>query len=129
MPTMPTTRSDTLLPPLASKAPPMAAPNPTAKRLGYLGLSLLGGGLAYVVGMLSVAVLYGGSPLGLLVLALALGFLAGGFFFLVKAFRKAPKPYKQMSRAERKREWRGFWLSWLATTLGFALYVISQITR
>lgn len=125
-------RASTIIPPdtlpkTLLSVEPVQSKNPVTKRLGFVALGLLGGMLAYFTAMLTFGILYGGTGAGLILLPVALFFLAGGFFFLVKAFKKQHKPYKQMSRAERKREWRGFFYTWLVTTVVFVLLVLSQV--
>ena len=127
-------RASTIIPPdtlpkTLLSVEPVQSKNPVTKRLGFVALGLLGGILAYVTGMATFALLYGGSVAGLILLPVALGLLAGGFYFLFKSFRKQHKPYKQMDRAERKREVRKFLYTWLATTAGFVLLVLSLVSR
>jgi hypothetical protein len=120
--------TDTLPKPPLSVGP-VQSQNPVTKRLGFVALGLLGGVLAYATAVLTFGILYGGVGAGLILLPVAFFFLAGGFFFLFKAFRKQYKPYKQMTRSERKKEWRGFLYTWLATTVAFVLVVLSQVSR
>ncbi|GAB3903786.1 hypothetical protein GCM10028803_32790 [Larkinella knui] len=60
--------------------------------------------------------------LGVMVLLLGTGILAGGFYFLGRAFTKNMKPYKEMNPNERKREGRRFRRTLLGTVLGLLVF-------
>jgi hypothetical protein len=55
---------------------------------------------------------------------MAFGVLSTGIYFLIKAFRKKAKPYRQMEKKERKKEWKNFFLTWLVTSAVIALTIL-----
>ncbi|WP_460638243.1 hypothetical protein [Larkinella harenae] len=59
-----------------------------------------------------------------LVILLGMGVLAGGLYFLGRVFDKEMKPYKTMTREERKREGRRFWRTLLGTVIGLGIFAL-----
>jgi hypothetical protein len=62
--------------------------------------------------------------LAVLVILLGLGVLAGGFYFLGRVFDKRMKLFKEMTKAERRREGRRYGRTVLGTVLAVALFAI-----
>lgn len=92
-------------------------------RVGYIGLFLLGIAFAYFGAILGCALICSEMAfLGIMVLLLSTGILAGGFYFLGRGIDKNMKPYKEMTRDERKRESRRYWWTLLGTVVGLALF-------
>jgi hypothetical protein len=60
-----------------------------------------------------------------MVLLLSTGILAGGFYFLGRGIDKNMKPYKEMTRDERKRESRRYWWTLLGTVGSLALFFMT----
>mgnify|MGYP006908584337 CR=1 FL=1 len=55
----------------------------------------------------------------------SLGFLGGGIFFLIKAFsKKRPIAYKSMSKQQRRKEWKNFWLTWAGVVTSALLAIL-----
>lgn len=101
--------------------------SPTAKRVGYVLLFLLSCVLAYLAAALACQLACSNAGLlAVLVALLGLGILAGGLYFLFKAFRKDLKPYKDMDRAEQKQEWKRFLTLWLVVTIAFILLALPK---
>jgi hypothetical protein len=87
-------------------------------RVGYFLLFLLGVGLAFLGALLSCNIACSGYGVAaVLVFLLAIGVLAGGFYFFGRGIDQNMKPYKDMTRDERKREGRRY-LRTLAGTVG-----------
>ncbi|WP_298350482.1 hypothetical protein [Runella sp.] len=85
-------------------------------RLGYVGLFLLGIVLAYFGTVLGCSLICSEMAfLGIMVLLLSTGVLAGGFYFLGRGIDKNMKPFQEMTRDERKRESRRYWRTLLMT--------------
>jgi uncharacterized membrane protein len=59
-----------------------------------------------------------------LVILLGLGVLAGGFYFLGRVFDKRMKLFKEMTKAERRREGRRYGRTVLGTVLAVALFAL-----
>jgi hypothetical protein len=104
--------------------------NKAGIRVGYIGLFLLGIVLAYFGAVLGCALICSEMAfLGISVLLLSTGVLAGGFYFLGRGVDKNMKPYKEMTRDERKRESRRYWRTLLGTVGGLVLFfVLSAIS-
>jgi hypothetical protein len=99
--------------------------NKAWRRVGYIGLFLLGIVLAYFGAALGCALICSEMGfLGIMVLLLSTGILAGGFYFLGRGLDKNMKPYKEMTRDERKRESRRYWWTLVATVVGLALFFV-----
>lgn len=95
------------------------------RRIGYIVLFLLGVGLAFLGAMLACNLACLGVGFGaVLVLLLSTGVLAGGFYFLGRGVDKNMKPYKEMTRDERKREGRRYLWTLLGTIVGVALLML-----
>lgn len=94
------------------------------RRVGYIGLFLLGIILAYFGAALGCALICSEMGfLGIMVLLLSTGILAGGFYFLGRGLDKNMKPYKEMTRDERKRESRRYFRTLVATVLGLLVLI------
>jgi hypothetical protein len=95
------------------------------RRIGYIVLFLLGVALAYIGAILACNLACSGIGFGaVLVLLLSTGILAGGFYFLGRGVDKNMKPYKEMTRDERKREGRRYLRTLLGTIGGMALLIL-----
>ena len=78
--------------------------NQTGKRIGFVLLFMLGIVLSgYAVGLACSLVCAGNGTLAFLVGLLGVGIFGGSFFLLSRAFGKVIKPWKEMTRLERKR--------------------------
>lgn len=109
----------------ASAATVSASDKQTGKRIGYVLLFVLGIGLAYVSAGLACNILCSGYGfLAALTLALGLGFLAGGIFFLGRATENPLKPMRELTQPERRRSVRRFWLSWIILIGATALAIL-----
>ncbi|WP_304233334.1 hypothetical protein [Jiulongibacter sediminis] len=97
-----------------------------SKRWAYILLFLLSLPLTYFGLILSCSLSCSGyGVLAILTFVLTSGVFSGGIFFLIKALRKkASKKYKNMSRDERKGEWKNFLLVWVVTAVGVALTIL-----
>lgn len=97
----------------------------TGKRIGYIALFILGVALAYFGAALACNLACSGIGFGaVLVLLLSTGIFAGGIYFLGRGVDKNMKPYKEMTRDERKREGRRYWITLLGTVGGVALLIL-----
>ncbi len=95
------------------------------RRIGYIALFLLGVALAYIGAALACNLACSGVGFGaVLVLLLSTGVLAGGFYFLGRGLDKNIKPYKDMTRDERKREGRRYLWTLLGTVGALALWIL-----
>ncbi len=100
-------------------------------RVGYFLLFLLGVGLAMLGAVLSCNIACSGYGVAaVLFFLLSIGVLAGGFYFFGRGIDQNMKPYKDMTREERKREGRRY-LRTLAGTVGVMglLMLISALTN
>ncbi len=106
---------------------PQKATDQTGKRLGFILLFLAGLVIAgYAVGLACNLTCAGNGTAAFLVGLLGTGILAGGFFFLSRAFGKVIKPWKEMIRPERKR----VYLRALLLLLGFfGLMILSSLAN
>lgn len=87
----------------------------TGKRIGYVLLFLLSLVLAYVGAVLACNLVCSGyGVIALLTFLLGLGALAGGIFFLTRAFDGEIVPLREMDKPQRRRTLRRFWIAWLA---------------
>ena len=78
--------------------------NQTGKRVGFVFLFLLGIVLSgYATGLACNLACAGNGALAVVVLLTGVGLMLGSFFLLSRAFGSVVKPWKQMSRTERKR--------------------------
>lgn len=101
------------------------SPNRAWIRVGYIGLFLLGLVLAYFGAALGCALICSEMGfLGIMVLLLSTGVLAGGFYFLGRSLDKNMKPFKEMTRDERKRESRRYFRTLAATGLGLLVLIV-----
>lgn len=101
------------------------ADDQSGKRIGYVLLFLLSLGLAYVGTALACNLVCAGyGVLGVLVFVLGLGVLAGGIFYLIRAFDKEIVPLREMDKPKRRRTLRRFWISWLALIGGFIAWAL-----
>ena len=99
------------------------------RRIGYLGLFVLGTFLSYATLILSIFGFFGGGAvLGIIGVVLSSYFLAGGIYFLINAFSENLKPFLEMDVPQKKRERRKFLFTWLGTLLIFGFF-ISAVTR
>ncbi len=79
----------------------------SSKIAGFIGLFLLSLILTYFLIFAACSLACGGyGVLAILVFLISVGTFSGGFYFLGRAFTKKYKPYKQMDKVERKREWK-----------------------
>jgi len=100
----------------------------TWRRIGYLGLFLLGCGLAIFGAWIACALAC--SEMGfaaIMVFLLTIGVFAGGNYFFGRAIDKDMKPFKDMTRDERKREKRRYFRTLLGT-IGFMAIFILMVT-
>ena len=98
------------------------------RRVGYVGLFLLGLVLAYFGAAMGCALICSEMGfLGILVWLLSTGVLAGGFYFLGRAIDKNMKPYQEMTRDERKREKRRYFRTLLVTVGGLVLLLLTSL--
>jgi len=108
-----------------------AADGNAVHRVGYFLLFLLGVGLSILGAALSCNIACSGYGVAaVLVFLLAIGVLAGGFYFFGRGIDQNMKLYKDMTRDERKREGRRY-LRTLAGTVGAMglLMLISALTN
>lgn len=98
----------------------------SAKRWPYILLFLLALPLTYFGLIMSCSLSCSGyGVLAVLTFVLTSGVFSGGIFFLIKAIRKkASKKYKNMSKKERKREWKDFFLVWAVTGAAILLTIL-----
>jgi hypothetical protein len=63
--------------------------------------------------------------LSVLALLVTLGVLSGGIYFLIKAFSSPVKPFSNMTREEKKKERKKFFILWgvLSVAAGILLLV------
>lgn len=101
------------------------------RRAGYIGLFILGIVLSIFGAYLACGIACSGYGFAaVLVLLLSTGVLAGGIYFLGRVIDKNMKPYKEMTRDERKREKRRYLRTLLGTVGGMALLLlISSLTN
>ncbi len=89
---------------------------PTGSRILFISLFVLGIVLSGLVAALACNLACTGYGVGAVVMFVAgVGVFAGGFFFLSRALEKVIKPWREMSRSERRR----IWLRALPLLLGF----------
>ena len=101
----------------------------TNRRIGYIGLFVLGTFLSYASLVLSIIGLIGsGAFLVIIGLGLSSYFLAGAIYFLINAFSENVKPFLEMDVPQKKRERRKFLFTWLGTLLIFGFF-ISAVSR
>ena len=99
------------------------------RRIGYIGLFVLGTFLSYATLILSIFGFFGGGAvLGIIGVVLSSYFLAGGIYFLINAFSENLKPFLEMDVPQKKRERRKFLFTWLGTLVIFGFF-ISAVTR
>lgn len=104
-------------------------PNKGLMRLGYIGLFVVGVALGMISALLACNLACAGIGLGaVVVILLGIGILAGGFYFLGRAFDRNMKPFKEMTPEDKKREKRRYWRTALVTLLGIAVFVLASIT-
>jgi len=54
-----------------------------------------------------------------------LGFLGGGIFFLIKALSKRrPIGFRNLSKSQRKKEWKNFFLTWAGVVVSALLTIL-----
>lgn len=98
----------------------------TYKRIGFFLLFLLGFVIWYFSIALACTIACSGySALAALTLALGIGFLAGGGYFLSRAVESPFVPLRERPLRERRRTLRRFWLLWLILT---GLLAVSLLT-
>lgn len=100
------------------------------KRWKFIVLTLLGFGLAYVAaGVACNLACSGYGFLSVLTVIAGLGALAGGIFFLTRAFEKPIVPMPERSETDQRRLRRRFWLLWIgaiaATGLAFLISALA----
>jgi MFS family permease len=99
--------------------------NDTGKRVGYVLLFMLSLILTYFGAVLSCSLAcssYG--FFAILAFLLTLGILSGGFYFLIKSFRKTIKTSKEMTHEEKKKERKKFFTIWGVVTAIIALLIV-----
>ncbi len=103
----------------------------TGRRVGYFFLFLLSLILTYFSLILFCSLACSGYGFfAVLALLLSHGIFSGGIYFLLKIFRKGYiKKYKELSKAERKKEWALYVKILLVFVSLAALYVIIQSIR
>jgi len=99
------------------------------KRIGYVLLFLLSLALSYGGLYLSCGILCSGyGVLAVLLFITTLGVLAGGIYFLIKAFSNPVRPNSLMTPQEKKKERKKFFIIWaLVGIAAAALFVINSI--
>lgn len=98
-------------------------PSHNGRRVVYVLLFLLSLGLTYVATILSCSIACSGYGfLAVLSLLLTVGIFSGGIYFLMKAFRKRIKISKEMSREEKRKERKRFFITW-----GIVVSIISLL--
>ncbi|GAB3335965.1 hypothetical protein GCM10027299_45520 [Larkinella ripae] len=102
---------------------PTADGNPqTGTKIGYILLFLASLALSYGASGLACRLACSNQGfLAVFVLLLATGILAGGLYFLGRALTKNMKPYREMTKDERKREGRRYFRTLLGTVAVFAV--------
>lgn len=100
--------------------------NDDLKRLGYFLLFVLATLLTYFGLILACSIACSGyGVLAVLVLLLDVGIFSGGIYFLLKVFRKGKiKKWKEMSKPERKKEWRRYLKTLLFTVGALATFIL-----
>jgi hypothetical protein len=97
------------------------------RRIGYVLLFLLSLVLTYAGLYLTCGVLCSGyGVLALLIFLTSLGVLSGGIYFLIKAFSNPVKPIPMMSREEKRKERRKFFLVWGILSLATGIFLLIQ---
>lgn len=96
------------------------------KRIGYVLLFLLSLVLSYLGLYLSCGILCSGyGVLAALLFITTLGVLAGGIYFLIKAFSNPVRPNSLMTPQEKKKERKKFFIIWaLVGVAAAALFII-----
>ena len=100
-------------------------------RVGYFLLFLAGVFLSFSGAYLACSLACGGyGLLAALVILLSIGVLAGGIYFLIRMVDRNMKPFRDMTRDERKREGRRYLWTLLGTAGGLGLLLlISSLTN
>lgn len=97
------------------------------RRIGYVLLFVLSLVLTYFGVYLTCSIACSGyGVLAVLALLLTLGVLSGGIYFLFKAFSKKVRPYSSMSKEERKKERKKFFILWGVLSALTALFILIQ---
>ena len=101
-------------PATAATTAPIRSYDQTGKRIGYVLLFVLGLVLLFFSVGLACDLACSGHGFGaLLVLGLGFGFVAGGMFFMGRATDRPLKPMRDLTKPERRRALRRFWLGGL----------------
>lgn len=103
---------------------------PTEKIIGFVALFFLGMvvtvyGLYLACGLACA----GYAVLSVLTFLVILGSFSGGVYFLGRALTKRFKPYKQMDKAERRKEWKKWGKIVAFFTLLFGLLIAGNLNR
>jgi hypothetical protein len=107
---------------LRAAKPPAGDP---IRRFAYFALFLLSFVLAYIGAVLSCSLLCSGYGVAaVLLLLITIGVLAGGFYFFGRGVAPQIKPYKDMTRDERRREGRRYLRTLAGTVLALGIFIV-----
>ena len=97
----------------------------TGKRIGYILLFLLSLVLTYGGAFISCSIACSGYGFwAVLTFLLTLGIFSAGVYFLIKAFSKNPTRLADMSKEQRKKERKKYFIIWGIVTLAVGLFTL-----
>lgn len=96
------------------------------RRLGYFLLFVLGIVLSYYIIVWACSLSCSGYAVYAILLSLGgLGVFGAAFYFLLKIFRKGHiKKWREMSKSERRKEWKRYGLTTLVSSLAIVGYLL-----